>query len=126
MKNLVATTNNDDKDKEPSTRRHTPGGEDFDTNVVFVYECRHCSGGASIAYFVNNSIDCWISWKIDESEQDYDMMPGVTTNMTTPGQDQDHMGRVARSAYLMVKGSVAEDLVTREELLEALQCAGEW
>ena len=53
------------------------------------------------------------------------MMPGVTTNMTTPGQDQDYMGRVARSAYLMVKGSVAEDLVTREELLEALQCAGE-
>ena len=52
-------------------------------------------------------------------------MPGVTTNMTAPGQDQDHMGRVARSAYLMVKGSVAEDLVTREELLEALQCAGE-
>ena len=109
-------------------KNHQPAGthqEDFDTNVVFVYECRHCSGGASIAYFVNNSIDCRISWKIDESEQDYDMMPGVTTNMTTPGQDQDHMGRVARSAYLMVKGSVAEDLVTREELLEALQCAGE-
>ena len=53
------------------------------------------------------------------------MMPGVTAAMTTAGQDQDHMGRVARSAYLMVKGSVAEDLVTREELLEALQCAGE-
>ena len=96
----------------------------FDTNVVFDYECRHSGGGASIAYFVNNSIDCWISWKIDESEQDYDMMPGVTAAMTTPGQDQDYMGRVARSAYLMVKGSVAEDLVTKEELLEALQCAG--
>ena len=53
------------------------------------------------------------------------MMPGVTTNMTAPGQDQEYMGRVARSAYLMVKGSVAEDLVTKEELLEALQCAGE-
>ena len=42
-------------------KNHQPGGtdqEDFDTNVVFVYECRHSGGGASIAYFVNNSIDC--------------------------------------------------------------------
>ena len=64
-------------------KNHQPGGtdkEDFDTIVVFVCECRHSGGGASIAYFVNNSIDCWISWKIDESEQDYDMMPGVTTD----------------------------------------------
>merc|ERR1719189_749000 len=34
------------------------------------------------------------------------------------------MGQLTRSSYLMVKGSVAEDLVTREELTEALQFAG--
>ena len=38
--------------------------------------------------------------------------------------DNDRMTQVSRAAYLMVKGSIAEDLVTREELTEALQFAG--
>ena len=36
----------------------------------------------------------------------------------------DRMTQVSRAAYLMVKGSIAEDLVTRDELTEALQFAG--
>ena len=38
--------------------------------------------------------------------------------------DNDRMTQVSRAAYLMVKGSIAEDLVTSEELTEALQFAG--
>ena len=43
--------------------------------------------------------------------------------MTSEDSD-DRMTQVSRAAYLMVKGSIAEDLVTREELTEALQFAG--
>ena len=43
--------------------------------------------------------------------------------MTSEDSD-DRMSQVSRAAYLMVKGSIAEDLVTREELTEALQFAG--
>ena len=43
--------------------------------------------------------------------------------MTSEDAD-DRMTQVSRAAYLMVKGSIAEDLVTRDELTEALQFAG--
>ena len=44
--------------------------------------------------------------------------------MMTSDDSDDRMTQVSRAAYLMVKGSIAEDLVTREELTEALQFAG--
>ena len=37
---------------------------------------------------------------------------------------EDKMSKQFRAAYLMVKGSVAEDLQSRQELVEALQFAG--
>ena len=50
------------------------------------------------------------------------IMPSIADDMNHP--DADKMTKHFRAAYLMVKGSVAEDLVSREELLEALQLAG--
>ena len=50
-------------------------------------------------------------------------MPSVADNNMTPAED-DKMSKHFRAAYLMVKGSVAEDLQNREELIEALQFAG--
>ena len=47
-----------------------------------------------------------------------------TVRMMTSDDSDDRMAQVSRAAYLMVKGSIAEDLVTREELTEALQFAG--
>ena len=38
--------------------------------------------------------------------------------------DDDKMTKQFKAAYLMVKGSVAEDLQSRQELVEALQFAG--
>ena len=52
-------------------------------------------------------------------------MPSVADNNMTPAED-DKMSKHFRAAYLMVKGSVAEDLQNREELIEALQFAGIW
>ena len=59
-------------------------------------------------------------------------MPSVAERMASDDKDRmmtsddsdDRMTQVSRAAYLMVKGSIAEDLVTREELTEALQFAG--
>ena len=60
-------------------------------------------------------------------------MPSVAERMAasddtyrrmTSEEADDRMTQVSRAAYLMVKGSIAEDLVTREELTEALQFAG--
>ena len=59
-------------------------------------------------------------------------MPSVAERMTSDDNDRmmtsddsdDRMTQVSRAAYLMVKGSIAEDLVTRDELTEALQFAG--
>ena len=55
-----------------------------------------------------------------------EMMPPDESNdrLETSDDRDDRMGQLTRSSYLMVKGSVAEDLVTREELTEALQFAG--
>ena len=44
--------------------------------------------------------------------------------MMTSDDSDDRMAQVSRAAYLMVKGSIAKDLATREELTEALQFAG--
>ena len=49
-------------------------------------------------------------------------MPSIAHDMTH--WDGDQRTRHFRAAYMMVKGSVAEDLVSREELLETLQLAG--
>ena len=38
--------------------------------------------------------------------------------------EDDKMTKQFKAAYLMVKGSVAEDLQSRQELVEALQFAG--
>jgi len=42
----------------------------------------------------------------------------------TSEDKEDRMSRIAKAAYLMVKGSLAEDLENIEELTEALQFAG--
>ena len=47
-----------------------------------------------------------------------------TTSMTMTMSDDDKMTKQFKAAYLMVKGSVAEDLQSRQELVEALQFAG--
>ena len=41
-----------------------------------------------------------------------------TVRMMTSDDSDDRMAQVSRAAYLMVKGSIAEDLVTREECRE--------
>ena len=51
-------------------------------------------------------------------------MPSVAASVTM--SDYDKMTKQIRAAYLMVKGSVAEDLQSRQELVEALQFAGNW
>ena len=57
-------------------------------------------------------------------------MPSVSDiiwnkNMNGTSEDkEDRMSRIAKAAYLMVKGSLAEDLENIEELTEALQFAG--
>ena len=47
-----------------------------------------------------------------------------STSMTVTMSEDDKMTKQFRAAYLMVKGSVAEDLQSRQELVEALQFAG--
>jgi len=52
-------------------------------------------------------------------------MPCVTGIMNGDIEDRaDRLVRLSKAAYLMVKGSIGEDLVKREELIEALQYAG--
>ena len=52
-------------------------------------------------------------------------MPCVTGSMNGDIEDRaDRLVRLSKAAYLMVKGSIGEDLVKREELIEALQYAG--
>ena len=48
----------------------------------------------------------------------------TSTSMTVTMSEDDKMTKQFRAAYLMVKGSVAEDLQSRQELVEALQFAG--
>ena len=50
-------------------------------------------------------------------------MPGVTNGME-PVKDEN--AKLSKAAYLMVKGSIAEDLAKKEEFIEALQYAGEF
>ena len=47
-----------------------------------------------------------------------------TTTMSMTMSEEDKVTKQFRAAYLMVKGSVAEDLQSRQELVEALQFAG--
>jgi len=52
-------------------------------------------------------------------------MPCVTGSMDGENEDKtDRVVRLSKAAYLMVKGSIGEDLVKKEELIEALQYAG--
>ena len=52
-------------------------------------------------------------------------MPCVTGSMNGDIEDKtDRVGRLSKAAYLMVKGSIGEDLVKKEEFIEALQYAG--
>jgi len=52
-------------------------------------------------------------------------MPCVTGIMNGDNEDKsDRLARLSKAAYLMVKGSIGEDLVKKEELVEALQYAG--
>ena len=51
-------------------------------------------------------------------------MPSVAPLSMTEDTNDDRMARVSRAAYLMVKGSIAEDLESSQELTEALQFAG--
>ena len=43
----------------------------------------------------------------------------------TAMEESDKTARLSKAAYLMVKGSIGEDLVKKEELIEALQFAGD-
>ena len=45
-------------------------------------------------------------------------------SMTMTMSEDDKMTKQFKAAYLMVKGSLAEDLQSRQELVEALQFAG--
>ena len=47
-----------------------------------------------------------------------------STTMSMTMSEEDKVTKQFRAAYLMVKGSVAEDLQSRQELVEALQFAG--
>ena len=52
-------------------------------------------------------------------------MPCVTGSMNGDMEEQtDRVVRLSKAAYLMVKGSIGEDLVKKEEFIEALQYAG--
>ena len=52
-------------------------------------------------------------------------MPSVAPlKMTSDDSHDDRLARISRAAFLMVKGSIAEDLESRHELTEALQFAG--
>ena len=54
-------------------------------------------------------------------------MPSVSDIVWTENMSEDkddRLSRISRAAYLMVKGSLAEDLVSIQELAEALQFAG--
>ena len=44
--------------------------------------------------------------------------------MRMPGVEEGEGERVSRAAYLMVKGSICEDLTSREEFMAALRYAG--
>ena len=52
------------------------------------------------------------------------MLVDDSTSMSMSMSGEDKMSKQFRAAYLMVKGSVAEDLQSRQELVEALQFAG--
>ena len=52
------------------------------------------------------------------------MMPSVVDVKMTEDMTDDRMSRLAKAAYLMVKGSLAEDISSKHELMEAMQFAG--